>query len=170
MVLCTAKIVHKISFVIIRIAVLQDRHQKYMCLLSVTPCGCGKALPIILSQSSADGFLPVGFGSESSVTLCYTLCHAHCIPWLPDPAVAFDYMNSLSWIGWQRRPPKGTTSLLCGEVKNAVLLLWKPPLSLPMTLAHEWSLVFILWLCWEYQCEADQTWRESLHPLSELVK
>lgn len=132
-----------------------------MCLLSVTPCGCGKALPIILSQSSADGFLPVGFGSEGGVTLCYTLCHAHCIPWLPDPAEAFDYMNSLSWIGWQRRPPKGTTSLLCGEVKNAVLLLWKPPLSLPMTLAHDWSLVFILWLCWEYQCEADQTWREA---------
>lgn len=69
-------------------------------------------------SSTADGFPPVAFGSEGRVALG----HACYITQLPDPAVAFDHMNGLSQIGWQRRPP-GTISSLCREVKNKVLLL-----------------------------------------------
>lgn len=84
--------------------------------------------------STADGFLPVVFGSEGSVALC----HACCIPQLLDPALAFDHMNGLSWMGWQG--PPGTNSSLCGEVKNTVLLLW----NLPSHWIRPW-LVSDLW-------------------------
>lgn len=47
---------------------------------------------LVIHCSTADGFLPVAFGSEGSVALC----HACCITQLPDPAVAFDLTNGLT--------------------------------------------------------------------------